>query len=64
MLRLQSGFWNNPAHPYTIAANIAWAVLIGWALVLSHLAAALVQALTIINIGTALTNIEMAKYVM
>jgi uncharacterized membrane protein YccF (DUF307 family) len=60
----QSGFWDNPTHPYTIAANVAWAVLIGWALFLSQLAAAVLHALSIIGIGTALTNIELATYVM
>ena len=50
--------------PYTIAANVFWAVSIGWAFVLLHLLSAVVHALTIIGIGTALTNVELASYVM
>lgn len=63
----QGGFWGfyrNPRHPYTIAANVAWAVLLGWALVMFHAAAALVQALTIVGLSTALTQLELASYVM
>ena len=29
-LSLETSPWDNPAHPYTIAANLAWAVLFGW----------------------------------
>lgn len=57
-------FLENPTHAYTIAANITWAVLFGWALVLAHLAAAIVQAVTIIGIPTAILNVQLAAYVM
>lgn len=61
---LQSEIWSNPAHPYTIAANITWAVLIGWEMVLFHIFFAIIQAMTIVGIGTAITNIRLATYVM
>lgn len=54
----------NPAHPYTIAGNICWALLFGWQLVLAHLGAALVQALSIVGLSTAIVNVQMATYVM
>lgn len=63
-LRLDTSPWNNPAHPYTIAANVVWAVVFGWAMVLAHLTAALVQAATIVGISTALTNVQLATYVI
>lgn len=57
-------FLDNPAHPYTIAGNIVWALLFGWPLVLAHLSAALIQALTIVGLSTAILNVKMATYVM
>ena len=41
-----------------------WAIVFGWNLALAHLAAALVQALTVIGIGTALTNLQLAAFAM
>lgn len=61
---MQAPVWSNPAHPYTICANVVWLVLFGWNLALLHLAAAAVQALTIIGIGTALTNLQLAWFAM
>ena len=61
---LQASFMENPAHPYTIAGNICWALLFGWQLVLAHLGAALVQALSIVGLSTAIVNVQMATYVM
>lgn len=60
----QSHAWNNPHHPFTIAANVLWAVLFGWQLALMHLAAGLVQALTIVGFGTALTSLQLAAFAM
>ncbi|KAL6782646.1 hypothetical protein ACKKBG_A07580 [Auxenochlorella protothecoides x Auxenochlorella symbiontica] len=57
-------FLDNPAHPYTIAGNIVWALLFGWPLVLAHLSAALIQALTIVGLSTAILNVKMATYVI
>lgn len=57
---LQAPIWGNPAHPFTIVANTVWLVFFGWGLALMHLAAAGVQALTIIGIPTALTNVQLA----
>ena len=61
---LQAPAWGNPAHPYTIAANVIWVVLFGWSLAAMHLAAALVQAATIIGIGTAVTNVQLAMFAL
>lgn len=54
----------NPTHPYTIAGNVVWAVLFGWALTMAHLATALVQALSVVGIPTAITNVQLASYVI
>lgn len=62
--RMQAPAWNNPAHPWTICANVVWAVLFGWHLAVAHLLAALVQALTVVGIGTALTNVQLAAFAM
>lgn len=62
--RPQSHAWNNPHHPFTIVANLLWAVLFGWHLALMHLAAGLVQALTIVGFGTALTSLQLAAFAM
>jgi uncharacterized membrane protein YccF (DUF307 family) len=59
---VQAPAWGNPAHPYTIAANVVWAVLFGWQLALAHLTAGLVQALTIIGIGTAIVQWQLAVF--
>jgi uncharacterized membrane protein YccF (DUF307 family) len=64
LLPRQAPAWNNPAHPWTIAANVVWAILFGWQLFLAHLAAALFQAATIIGIGTALTNVQLAFFAL
>jgi hypothetical protein len=64
LLLLQAPAWGNPAHPYTIAANVIWVVLFGWSLAAMHLAAALVQAATIIGIGTAVTNVQLAMFAL
>lgn len=61
---LQAPAWGNPAHPYTICANGVWCVLFGWQMALAHLTAALFQALTVIGLGTALTNVQLAQFAM
>lgn len=38
--------------------------LCSWALALGHLAAALVQAATIVGIGTALTQLQLATFAL
>jgi uncharacterized membrane protein YccF (DUF307 family) len=64
VLSLEAPAWGNPAHPYTIAANVVWAVLFGWQLALAHVTAGMLQALTIIGIGTALTQWQLAAFAM
>lgn len=49
-------------HYYRIAANVVWLVLVGWALAMGHLMAAMVSALTIIGLGTAYTNIRLMLF--
>lgn len=56
--------WANPTHPLTATANVVWLVLFGWELALLHLATAVVQALTIINWGAAVTNVALAGFVL
>lgn len=56
--------WRNPAHPLSMVANVVWLIFFGWALALLHLAAALIQALTIIGIGTAITNVKLAAFAL
>lgn len=60
----QSHAWNNPHHPFTIVANLLWALFFGWQLALMHLAAGLVQAITIVGFGTALTSLQLAAFAM
>lgn len=61
---IHSSPWNNPAHPFSVVANVVWLLLFGWALACLHLAAAVVQALTIIGLATALVNLELAVFVL
>jgi uncharacterized membrane protein YccF (DUF307 family) len=61
---LKSKPWNNPVHPLTIAANIVWLVFFGWAIVLLFWASALIQALTIIGIGTAIQMFELSLFAL
>jgi uncharacterized membrane protein YccF (DUF307 family) len=60
------GSFKNPVNGvwyyYRIAANIVWLVLVGWALAMGHLMAAIVSALTIIGLGTAYTNIRLMLF--
>lgn len=60
----QAPIWGNPLHPYCIAGNVAWLVLFGWGLALAHVAAALVQAATVIGLPTALTQLQLAMFVL
>lgn len=64
VLSLEAPAWGNPAHPWTICANVVWAVLFGWNLALAHVLASLVQALTIVGFGTALTNLQLAAFAL
>lgn len=56
--------WKNPKHPFTIAANVVWLIFFGWEIALLHLFAALVQVMTIINIGTAQQNVRLALFAL
>ena len=40
-----------------------WLLLFGWAFALMHLAAALVQAATVVGLGTALTQLKLLGFV-
>ncbi|PSC70697.1 serine threonine-kinase 4-like isoform X1 [Micractinium conductrix] len=64
VLSLEAPAWGNPAHPWTIAANVVWCTLFGWHLALIHLAAALVQVLTIVGAPTALTDLQLAAFAL
>jgi uncharacterized membrane protein YccF (DUF307 family) len=56
--------WTDPTHPFTIAANVVWAVFFGWGFALLHLFLAIIQFLTIIGIGTAITQFKLLSFVI
>jgi uncharacterized membrane protein YccF (DUF307 family) len=60
----QLKWYQNPVHPFCIAANILWLIFFGWPLFLGHVASALVQIPTIIGIPTAVTQLQMAKFAL
>ncbi len=60
----KSSVWRNPAHPFTIAANVVWLLAFGWAFFIMHLAAAIIQFLTIIGAGTGLNQLKLAAFVL
>lgn len=51
------------AHP-SQAANIVWLIIFGWAAALGHLFAAIIQACTIVGIGTAITNLQLMVFAL
>mmetsp|Transcript_7547 Transcript_7547/g.22322 ORF Transcript_7547/g.22322 Transcript_7547/m.22322 type:complete len:208 (-) Transcript_7547:569-1192(-) len=55
---------NNPVHPFCIVANVVWLIFFGWGFALAHLAAAVVQALTIVNISSAFTSAQLAIFAL
>lgn len=55
---------SDPVHPFCIAANLVWLLTFGWTFAIAHLAAALVQVCTIINIASAATNVQLALFVL
>ena len=61
---LQAPAWENPASFWTTSANVVWCLLFGWSLCIFHLTAALAQALTIIGLGTALTQLQLALFAL
>lgn len=63
-VKLESSMWHNPEHPFTIAANVIWLIFFGWGFALLHLFAAIIQALTIVGIGTALTQLKLLSYIV
>jgi uncharacterized membrane protein YccF (DUF307 family) len=50
--------------PMIIAANVVWAIFFGWAIFLGFLFAALVQALTIVGLPTALTFGKLGRFAL
>ena len=46
------------------AANIVWLIIFGWAAALGHLFAAIIQACTIVGIGTAITNLQLMLFAL
>lgn len=50
--------------PFTVAANVVWAGLFGWSIMLGFVMAAIVQCLTIVGIPTALTLVELATFAL
>lgn len=48
----------------TQAANVVWLIIFGWAAALGHLFAAIIQACTIIGIGTAITNLRLMWFAL
>ena len=55
--------WEDPLSLFTIFANCVWLCLFGWAFALMHLSAALVQAATVVGLGTALTQLKLLGFV-
>lgn len=49
---------------YYLVANIVWLVIFGWGAALMHLMAAIIQACTIIGIGTAITNLHLMMFAL
>ncbi|KAJ3128902.1 hypothetical protein HK098_003229 [Nowakowskiella sp. JEL0407] len=60
----QTGWTDNPMHPYTAIANIVWLFFFGWNLCLAHLTLAMVQALTIIGLGNAIIHVRLAAFIL
>ena len=46
------------------AANVVWLIIFGWAAALGHLFAAIIQASTIVGIGTAITNLRLMWFAL
>jgi uncharacterized membrane protein YccF (DUF307 family) len=56
--------WSNPIHPFTCIANVIWLVFFGWEIVLLFWAVAIIQALTVIGIGSALQMFELSLFAL
>ena len=63
-LDLQTSPWSNPIHPFTCIVNVIWLVLFGWETVLLFWATAIIQALTVVGIGTALQMFELSLFAL
>src|SRR6478609_1792220 len=55
-----SRWYHDPHNPIVIILNIAWFILLGWEFFLLHIVFAIVQALTIVGIGNAITHLKIA----
>ena len=53
-------WYHDPHHPFIILVNVVWFVLFGWEFFLMHIVSALVQLLTIVGVGNAITNCKIA----
>ena len=67
-IRFQAPFNTEDRHvlkyyksPFVIFGNIVWMVLFGWEIFLFHLVLALIQALTIVGIGNAFHQLQIAQ---
>ena len=56
--------WTNPLHPLTCVANVIWLIFFGWEIVLLFWLTAIIQALTVIGIGTALQMFELSLFAL
>lgn len=43
---------------------MVWLLIFGWAAALGHLTAAIFQAMTIVGIGTAITNLHLMLFAL
>lgn len=50
--------------PLTIAANVVWVIFFGWAIFLGFLFAAIIQALTVVGLPTALTFSKLGMFAL
>ena len=51
-------------HPLTCIANVIWLIFFGWEIVLLFWLTAIVQALTVVGIGTALQMFELSLFAL
>jgi uncharacterized membrane protein YccF (DUF307 family) len=51
---------HDPHHPFLILVNIVWFVFLGWIFFLVHLFSGLIQLLTVVGVGNAITNGKIA----
>lgn len=56
--------WSNPIHPFTCIANVIWLVFFGWEIVLLFWVVAIIQALTVVGIGTAIQMFQLSMFAL